>query len=88
MAIKKPKPVIITVTKTRRKTQPFTFSIDMPGNAAKQTKAEYYTRSTTARTGALRQIGAWRSILFKRWFVGVKGSIHPIEFVSVNLAKK
>ncbi len=83
----KPKPVIITVTKTRRKTQPFTFSIDMPGNAAKQTKAEYYTRSTTARTGALRQIGAFQ-IWGGSWSVEIKERLHPIEFVSVNLAKK
>ncbi len=87
MASNKPKPVIITVTKTRRKTQPFTFSIDMPGNAAKQTKSEYYTRSTTARTGALRQLGAfqsWGGI----WSVEIKERLHPIEFISVNTAKK
>ncbi len=82
----KPKPVVITITKTRRKTQPFTFSIDMPGNAAKQTKAEYYTRSTTAKTGALRQIGAL-PIEFG-WVVWIKDKWHPVEFISVNLAKK
>ena len=87
MASKKPKPVIITITKTRRKTQPFTFSIDMPGNAAKQTKAEYYTRSTTARTGALRQLSAFQNV-DGSWAAVIKGRIHPIEFISVNTAKK
>ena len=86
MASNKPKPVVITITKTRRKTQPFTFSIDMPGNAAKQTKAEYYTRSTTARTGALRQIGA--IYIDHGWKVEIKGRVHPVEFISVNIAKK
>lgn len=85
---KKLKPVIITITKTRRKTQPFTFSIDMPGNAAKQTKAEYYTRSTTARTGALRQIGAVAHPATGLWCVEIKGRVHPVEFISVNTAKK
>jgi len=87
MASKKPKPVIITITKTRRKTQPFTFSIDMPGNAAKQTKAEYYTRSTTARTGALRQLSAFQN-WGGSWSVDIKGRVHPVEFISVNTAKK
>ncbi len=86
MASKRPKPVVITITKTRRKMQPFTFSIDMPGNAAKQTKAEYYTRSTTARTGALRQIGAIKT--GPGWEVVIKGRIHRVEFISINTAKK
>lgn len=86
MPIKRPKPVIITVTKTRRKSQPFTFSIDLPGNAAKQTKNEYYTRSTTARTGALRQIDAFKE--GGAWFVLIKGKSHPVEFINVNKAKQ
>lgn len=82
----KRKPVIVTITKTRRKSQPFTFSIDLPGSAGKQTKAEYYTRSFTCKMGALRQLGAVK--VGNAWECAVKGKATPIEFVSINKAKK
>lgn len=58
MSTKKKAAVIVTVKKTNRKgNQRYTFSIDKPGKASKETKREYYTRPYTAWRGALRQVG-------------------------------
>lgn len=50
------KVVTVTLEKTRRKSQPWTFVIDKPGAKAKETKREYYARKWTAMRGAMRQL--------------------------------
>lgn len=76
----KQKPVVITITKTRRKTQPYTFSIDKPGAARKETKSEYYCSRGSARRGALRQLGAvkYNDI---GWACDIRGRLHFIDFI-------
>lgn len=56
--------VIVEITRTKRKgAQRYTFAIDKPGAANKETKREYYTRGRTAWRGALRQLHAWKVFL-------------------------
>ena len=63
MSTKKKAAVIVTVKKTNRKgSQVYTYTIDKPGKAAKETKREYYTRAFTAWRGALRQLGAFKGL--------------------------
>lgn len=57
MASKK-KPVVVTITKSRHKTQPFSVTIDKPGSSEPYTMKERYTRRSTARLGALRNLSA------------------------------
>lgn len=50
--------IIVTIVKGKHATQPFTYTIDKPGPASKETKRERYTRKATAKRGALRSLGA------------------------------
>jgi hypothetical protein len=52
------KPIIVTVTETRHKSQPWKFVIDKPGPKAKETKHERYATASSAVRGAMRVIGA------------------------------
>lgn len=77
MSTKKKSTVIVTVKKTKRKgNQRYTYTIDKPGNAAKETKREYYTRSYTAWQGALRQLGAVKTA--EGIVCIVKGKAYPV----------
>ncbi|HNR56186.1 MAG TPA: hypothetical protein PKJ19_13530 [Flavobacteriales bacterium] len=52
------KPVIVTIHKTRHKSQPYKFSIDGPGYQPNTTNDERYTEAKSARRGALRLLDA------------------------------
>jgi hypothetical protein len=52
------KPVLVTITKTGDKTQPFTLSIDKPGDANYHPTCETYADKRGARRGALRALDA------------------------------
>lgn len=51
--------ITITINKSKHPSQPWTFTIDKPGPASKETKRERYTRKWNAKMGALRSLGAW-----------------------------
>ena len=53
----KKKPVVVTIKKTRHKTQPYTFVVD-DGRGPDLTVRERYTRSNGAKRGALRALNA------------------------------
>ena len=54
-----PAHILVTIKKDKHASQPFTFLIDKPGPAKKETKRERYTRKWNAKLGALRSLGAW-----------------------------
>lgn len=58
----KKKPVVVTITKGKHKTQPYTFSIDDVGPGPKVTVRERYTRVSSCKTGALRKLKAQAKI--------------------------
>lgn len=62
------KTVTVTLEKTKRKSQPWTFVIDKPGAKSKETKREYYARAWTAKRGALRMLGAWQGRFDGGWY--------------------
>lgn len=57
------KEIIVTIVTTRRKSQRFTFTID-DGSGPDMAVKEFYTRSYTAKRGALRQLDAER---YEEW---------------------
>lgn len=80
-----PKSVIVTIQKTKRKSQPYLFTVDKPGPAGKETKKEYYARPFTAKRGALRQLQAFtrhdtKDPWTRYWCCSIKGKVYPIEF--------
>ena len=52
----KTKPAIVTVTKTRHATQPFTFKVNLSGVGPELKNDERYTRRATATRGARRML--------------------------------
>ena len=54
----KKKPVVVTIKKTRHKTQPYTFVVD-DGRGPDLTVRERYTRSNGAQRGAVRMLGGY-----------------------------
>lgn len=52
------KPIVVTLKRTRHKTQPWTFNIDRPGPQKGETKAERYATMWSAKRGACRVLGA------------------------------
>lgn len=52
------KPVLVTITKTKHKTQPYVLSIDKPGKGPDLTNRERYADKRGARRGALRALDA------------------------------
>lgn len=52
------KPILVTLTQTRHKTQPWTVEIDMPGGGPDDQLLERYTVRKSARRGALRHLKA------------------------------
>lgn len=77
----KKKPIIVTITKGRHKTQPWTFSIDRPGKNPQTKNSERYSAYRSAWRGALRMLGAHKS-LRGGWYVEDKrGFTIRIEFV-------
>lgn len=71
----------VTITKSKRKGTPYSYTIDKPGRAAKETKREWYTRRSTAKRGALRSLGAqWNDDGYWEAPAGSKGVWYRIEF--------
>ena len=84
------KPVIVTITKTRHKSQPYKFSIDGPGYQPNTTNDERYVDARGARRGALRLLDArtypaltsGRSWYFNGGYLWVTPKARPIKFVN------
>lgn len=51
--------LLIIINKGRHKTQPYTITINEPGNAPEDTKRERYATWKTAARGGLRKVGCW-----------------------------
>lgn len=75
------KPVIVTITKTKHKSQPYVFTIDVPGPQGKETKCERYASAKSAKRGALRKLGAWAGKVTAYRPVLVLGKPRDIVFV-------
>jgi len=89
----KPKPVIVTITKSRHKTQRYSFTVDMPGKNPNAKNSERYTRPHSAKVGALRMLDArtkphgyrgreWGFMgdCAWHWLNPKTETLHPIEF--------
>jgi hypothetical protein len=77
-----PKPtaqVLITVKRTKRKTQPYTFTINKPGGAPVETAAEYYSTKRSAIRGALRKLDAWDPSGEKKATHSWRGKVYPVN---------
>lgn len=76
------KSIIVRLKKTRHKSQPWTFEIDMPGPQSKQTKRERYSTRWSAKRGALRQLGAVEVMRPGNWIVrNKKGKDIPVTVI-------
>lgn len=82
----KKKPVVVTINKTRHKTQPYTFVVD-DGRGPDLTVRERYTRSNGAKRGALRALNAdnnynsvWMNAKLVRMYFMLDG--RRIDFVN------
>jgi hypothetical protein len=90
----KKKPIIVTITKSRRPTQPWSFVIDRPGPQKGETKREWYATSSTAKRGARRKLGAVKNgndvfVESRRIVKGeLKVSVTRVEFVVIAGPKK
>jgi len=73
----------ITVTINRSKhPQPYTYLIDKPGAAAKETKRIRYTRASSAKVGAIRSLGArWNDDGYCEAPAGPRGKWYRVEFI-------
>lgn len=83
----KKKPITVTLTKGRHKTQPWTFSIDDIGPGPQVTVKERYTRKSTAKLDALGKLG------IPNFYPKGCGYLHektgrPIVFVTKPSTKK
>jgi hypothetical protein len=83
------KPIIVTIKETRRKKQPWSFTIDRPGPKQKETKAEWYVTAWSAKRGAKRMLGAIHSLSGGHYYVfdNKARKERHIEFVVVPLKK-
>lgn len=78
------KPIYIRLKKGRHKTQPWTFEVDKPGNASKQTKRERYVAKWSAFRGAIRQLGLkWQGLKYG-YIVTIKGKERPVKMIVVS----
>lgn len=71
--------ILVTITRSKHPTQPWTFTINKPGPQGKETKRERYTRKWNAKLGALRQLGAIRHGAGV-WEATIKGKVYAIRF--------
>lgn len=55
----KKKPVIVNITETSHKTQPWKYSIDRPGKGARETKEERYSNAYGARRASIAHLDAY-----------------------------
>jgi hypothetical protein len=75
------KSIIVRLKKTRHKSQPWIFEIDMPGPQKGQTKRERYATKWSAKRGALRQLNA-RVYMGHEWVTTNKrGTLVSIVFI-------
>lgn len=74
--------ILVTITRSKHPTQPWTFSIDKPGPQGKETKRERYTRKATAKRGALRQLGAVK-YGDGVWEAAIKGKVYAVKFATI-----
>lgn len=72
--------VLITIKKSRHKSQPYTYTIDKPGGAPLETAAERYATKRNAIKGALRRLGAYNptTVGAAKW-TSPKGKVYPIN---------
>lgn len=75
--------VTVTIKASKRKgLQRYSYVIDKPGNAAKETKREFYTRPFTAWIGGVRQVGGTKTS--HGYECVIKGKAYPIIRVNKN----
>lgn len=82
------KQILVTITKSRHKKQPFTFEVNMPGNAPEQSNDERYTVRRSAWRGALRFLDACKYTDKTGHFAWVKGTAVPIVFKTKDNTKR
>ena len=76
------KPIYITLTKTRHKSQPWVFTIDRPGPQRKETKRERYATMWSAKRGALRSLRYAMPGASGLWFYAeTNGKLRVIKFI-------
>lgn len=74
--------VTVTIKKSKHPTQPYTFTIDKPGPAEKETKKERYMSRSNARRGARRQLGAYKpGPNFTQWYCDIGKKVYIITFL-------
>jgi hypothetical protein len=74
--------VVITITKGKHKTQPYSFAIDKPGGGPVETARERYTTRRAAIRGALRKLGAYTEGGQARATYAHKGKVYPITLAN------
>ena len=91
------KPIYVTLKETRRKTQPWSFSIDRPGPQKKETKAEWYATMWSAKRGAAYNLSkgtvtTWKVLLKEGSLLEVTSKdgarVRPVKFIVIRLPKK
>ena len=88
------KPIYVTLKETRRKTQPWSFSIDRPGPQKKETKAEWYATMWSAKRGAAYKLSKDTDDTFQHvlnlgsvWDHKA-GKARPVKFIVQRLKRK
>ncbi len=79
MAKKTPQ-INVELKKGKHPTQPYTFTINKPGPAGKETKKERFATTKTAKRGAMRQLGCWNGSVANDQVLMVDGKDHIIHF--------
>lgn len=75
------KSIIVRLKKTRHKSQPWTFEIDMPGPQGKQTKLERYATQYSAKRGALRQLRTEEKHITPCSYYAINGKVRKVTFI-------
>lgn len=83
-----PKNIVVTLSKSRHKSQPWAFLVDMPGGAPEQTNNERYSSRRSAWKGALRFCNACKYAAHTGHFAWLKGQATPIKFVTKDKTKR
>ncbi|TXH50989.1 MAG: hypothetical protein E6Q97_19290 [Desulfurellales bacterium] len=78
------KSIVVTITKTKHKKQPYLVRIDMPGKGPDTKIEERYSQAGSAKRGSLRLLKCYRGFSPKdgeKWFATVAGKEYPVQFV-------
>lgn len=70
--------VVITITKGRHKSQPYSFTIDKPGSGPVETARERYSTRFAAVRGAMRKLGIYSPHGQSPAAVRIGGKVYPV----------